>query len=163
MRYDVVIRCRNEIDWLPRVLSSLNCQSIKPSRIILVENASEDGSKEYALNEDCVVIDYDRSEFNYSYALNLGIKETCEDEILILSAHCELVTAQSVQNMIEVRHVYDAAGVYGRQVPTIRSNPVDTRDLITVFGRERIVFETHPFFPQRVLSDRAFSLGRMPI
>ena len=146
MTYDVVIRCKNEINWLPRVLSSLNCQSIKPTRIILVDDASDDGSKEYARNENCVVLDYDKSEFNYSYALNLGIKETSEDKILILSAHCELVTTASVQNMIEVRHAYNAAGVYGRQVPTARSNPVDTRDLLTVFGRERIVFEEFPFF-----------------
>jgi hypothetical protein len=58
--------------------------------------------------------------------------------------------------MIEVRHAYKAAGVYGRQVPTINSNPIDTRDLITVFGRERIVFERHPFFHNAFsLIDRA--------
>ena len=94
--------------------------------------------------------------FNYSYALNLGIKETSAEEILILSAHCELMTEGSVQNMIEVRHAYKAAGVFGRQVPTINSNPIDTRDLITVFGRERIVFESHPFFHNAFsLIDRA--------
>ena len=146
MKYDVVIRCKNEMEWLPRVIESLNNQSIKPSQIILVDNSSDDGSLEYAKKKKCMVIEYDRAEFNYSYALNMGIKETCEDEILILSAHCELMTTKSVQNMIEVRHAYKAAGVYGRQIPTVNSNPVDTRDLITVFGRERIVFESHPFF-----------------
>lgn len=146
MKYDVVIRCKNEIEWLPRVITSLKSQSIKPSKIILVDNSSEDGSIEYAKKENCYVLKYDKDEFNYSYALNLGIQETCEKEVLILSAHCELITSESVQNMIEVRHAYRAAGVYGRQVPTINSNPVDTRDLITVFGRERIVFESHPFF-----------------
>lgn len=146
MKYDVVIRCKNEMEWLPRVISSLNKQSVKPSQIILVDNSSDDGSLQYAKKEKCVVVEYDRKEFNYSYALNLGIKETCEEEVLILSAHCELVTTGSVQNMIEVRHAYKAAGIYGRQIPTVNSNPVDTRDLITVFGRERIVFESHPFF-----------------
>lgn len=146
MKYDVVIRCRNEIEWLPRVIASLNNQSIKPSKIIVVDNSSDDGSGDYAQHQNCYVLQYDREEFNYSYALNIGIKETSEDEVLILSAHCELVTSGSVQNMIEVRHAYKAAGVYGRQVPTTNSNPIDTRDLITVFGRERIVFESHPFF-----------------
>jgi glycosyltransferase involved in cell wall biosynthesis len=146
MKYDVVIRCKNEMEWLPRIISSLNNQSIKPSQIIMVDNSSNDGSLEYAQKENCVVLQYDRKEFNYSYALNLGIKHSNENEVLILSAHCELVTAGSVQNMIEVRQAYKAAGVYGRQVPTVHSNPVDTRDLITVFGRERIVFESHPFF-----------------
>ena len=101
MKYDVVIRCRNEIEWLPRVISSLNNQSIKPSKIILVDNSSDDGSAEFAKKKHCAVVKYDKDEFNYSYALNLGIKETCAEEILILSAHCELMTEGSVQNMIE--------------------------------------------------------------
>ena len=146
MKYDVVIRCKNEMEWLPRVISSINNQSIKPSKIIVVDDSSDDGSLQYAKKKKCVVVEYDKTEFNYSYALNLGIKETREDEVLIISAHCELVTAVSVQNMIEVRHAYKAAAVYGRQIPTVNSNPVDTRDLVTVFGRERIVFESYPFF-----------------
>ena len=146
MKYDVVIRCKNEIEWLPRVISSIYNQSIKPSNIVVVDNSSNDGSSEYAEKKGCIVVEYDKNKFNYSYALNLGIKETVEKEILILSAHCELITNESVKNMIEVRHEYKAAAVYGRQIPTENSNPIDTRDLVTVFGRERIVFENYPFF-----------------
>ena len=43
MQYDVVIRCRNEMEWLPRVIQSLSKQTIKPSKIIVVDNASDDG------------------------------------------------------------------------------------------------------------------------
>ena len=146
MKYDVVIRCKNEMEWLPRVLNSIYSQSLKPTKIILVDNSSTDGSLNYAEQSGCTVLKYDRSEFNYSYALNLGINATTEQEVLILSAHCELVTDESVLNMIEVRHAYKAAGVFGRQIPTVHSNPIDTRDLVTVFGRERIVFESYPFF-----------------
>ena len=146
MKYDVVIRCKNEMEWLPRVLNSIYNQSLKPTKIILVDNSSTDGSLNYAEQSGCTVLKYDRSEFNYSYALNLGINATTEQEVLILSAHCELVTDESVLNMIEVRHAYKAAGVFGRQIPTVHSNPIDTRDLVTVFGRERIVFESYPFF-----------------
>ena len=134
------------MDWLPRVIESLKKQTIKPSKIILVDNSSTDGSQEYAMEQGCSIVNYDKSEFNYSYALNIGIKNTSENEILILSAHCEIQTPNSVERLIEIRHQYDAAGVYGRQIPTVNSNPVDTRDLITVFGRERIVFEEYPFF-----------------
>lgn len=146
MKYDVVIRCKNEMEWLPKVIQSIKKQTIQPSKIIVVDNSSDDGSKEYAIEQNCLVVQYNKSEFNYSCALNIGIQETSQNEILILSAHCELVTPKSVENLIEVRHAYKAAGVYGRQIPTLNSNPVDTRDLVTVFGRERIVFETYPFF-----------------
>ena len=134
------------MDWLPRVIESIKKQTIKPSKVVLVDNSSSDGSQEYALQQGCSIIEYDIAEFNYSHALNIGIKETSQSEILILSAHCELQTPDSIENLMNVRHAYDAAGVYGRQIPTVDSNPVDTRDLLTVFGRERIVFEKHPFF-----------------
>ncbi|MBT7275411.1 MAG: glycosyltransferase family 2 protein [Woeseiaceae bacterium] len=149
MKYDVVIRCKNEMEWLPRVITSLKNQTIKPTKIIIVDNASNDGSQEYALEQDCLLVNYNQpqnADYNYSRALNIGIHETSENEVLILSAHCELVTSRSVQNLIETRYAFDAGGVYGRQIPTLNSNPVDTRDLLTVFGRERIVFTTHPFF-----------------
>ena len=100
MQYDVVIRCRNEMEWLPRVIQSLSKQTIKPSKIIVVDNASDDGSKEYVLEQNCLVVKYDKSEFNYSYALNIGIQETSQNEVLILSAHCELATPRSVENLI---------------------------------------------------------------
>jgi glycosyltransferase involved in cell wall biosynthesis len=102
MKYDVVIRCRNEMEWLPRFISSLNNQSVKPSRIILVDNSSDVDFCEYARKENCVLLQYDKVKFNYSYALNPGIIDTCEDEVLIISAHCELMTSGSVQNMTKV-------------------------------------------------------------
>ncbi|MEK9779867.1 MAG: glycosyltransferase [Gammaproteobacteria bacterium] len=146
MAYDVVIRCKNEIEWLPRVIDSLNKQTIQPSKIILVDNSSNDGSIEYATSKGCNIIHYDKKKFNYSYALNIGIKETSQKEVLLLSAHCEIVNKDSIENLIQVRHAYKAAGVFGRQIPTVNSNPIDTRDLVTVFGRERIVYEKFPFF-----------------
>ena len=132
MKYDVVIRCKNEMTWLPKVIESLYYQNIKPSKIILVDNGSDDGSREYAEEQNCEIVRYDKEDFNYSYALNLGISSTNEKEVLILSAHCELVTTESVLNMIEVRHAYKAAGVFGRQIPTINSTPVDTLSLIHI-------------------------------
>ena len=146
MKYDVVIRCKNEMEWLPRVITSLKSQTFKYNNIILVDNGSDDGSLEYAAKVGCKIIHYDKEDFNYSYALNIGIRASSAPYILILSAHCEIVTRDSVKNMAEVLNKRDAVGVYGRQIPTLNSSPLDTRDLVTAFGREEIVFRTHPFF-----------------
>ena len=56
MKYDVVIRCRNEIEWLPRVINSIYAQSVHPSSIIIVDNGSDDGSREYAKEKGCNVV-----------------------------------------------------------------------------------------------------------
>ena len=146
MKYDVVIRCKDEMEWLPRVIQSLKTQSLRYQNIILVDNGSKDGSADYAASEGCVIIEYDKPNFNYSYALNLGIKETSQEYILLLSAHCELIRNDSIFNMINVLKKHKAVGVYGRQIPTVNSNAIDTRDLLTVFGREEIVYKKHPFF-----------------
>ena len=147
MEYDVVIRCKNEIEWLPRVLNSLQHQSIKPSNILLVDDNSSDGSSEYARANGCKIIDYDKDDFNYSYALNLGLKNTTAKYVLILSAHCELANQGSVEFMLELFKEYgNLSGVFGRQIPTPNSNPFDTRDLLTVFGREQIIYKSYPFF-----------------
>ena len=67
MHYDVVIRCRNEMDWLPRVIGSIKKQTLKPSKIILVDNSSTDGSREYAAEQGCEIVNYDKSETNISH------------------------------------------------------------------------------------------------
>ena len=47
-----------------QVIKSLKKQTIKPSKIILVDNASTDGSQEYAMEQGCYIVNYDKSEFN---------------------------------------------------------------------------------------------------
>jgi len=143
---DVVIRCKNEMKWLPRVLESISNQSITPKKIIFVDDYSTDGSELFAEKFGCQVINYSEKEFNYSRALNIGMKEVDSDAALLLSAHCVLYNEVSIEKLIEVQDVFSAAGVFGRQIPTKDSINIDTRDLLTVFGRERIVYEKYPFF-----------------
>ena len=56
MEYDVVIRCRNEMEWLPRVINSIYAQTVHPSSIIIVDNGSGDGSREYAEEKDATLL-----------------------------------------------------------------------------------------------------------
>lgn len=144
--FDIVIRCKNEIEWLPKTHQSIYLQTLQPNNIIFVDDKSDDGSKEFAIKNNFKVIDYDCEHFNYSRSLNLGIESTESEYVLILSAHCILYDETSIEKLIEVMDVFKAAGVYGRQIPTTQSNAIDTRDLLTVFGRERIVYEKYPFF-----------------
>ena len=147
MQYDGVIRCKNEIDWLPRVLKSIRMQSITPNEVFLVDDKSNDGSVQHAQEQGCSIIHYDKEDFNYSYALNLGLRQTTSEYVLILSAHCELAKNESLELMLRLfnKHL-NLAGVFGRQIPTKNSNPFDTRDLLTVFGREQVIYSSYPFF-----------------
>jgi len=144
--FDIVIRCKDEIKWLPHVFKSINFQTIKPNKIIFVDDSSSDGSKEFAIQNGCHVVDYGENTFNYSKALNIGIEESTSDTVLLLSAHCVLYDEFAVEKLVECIDIFSAAGVFGRQIPTNKSSFIDTRDLLTVFGRERIIYEKFPFF-----------------
>ena len=158
LEYTAVIRCKNEEMWLGLALDSLIKQSKPPKEIILVDNNSQDKSQVIATSYGAKIVSYPYDKpFNYSLALNLGIKECKSSLVLLISAHCVLCDKSSIERLIEVFDLFDPAGVFGRQVPTVNSNSVDTRDLLTVFGRERIVYEKYPFF------HNAFSMIRFDL
>ncbi len=145
--YSVVIRCKNEAHVLGETLESLSRQSNPPSHSILVNNNSTDDSVLIAKRHGLHVINYPENiPFNYSKALNIGIRVAPTPLIMLLSAHCPLVTNDSAERLLSVFSLFDPAGVFGRQLPTINSNAIDTRDLLTVFGRERVIYQLHPFF-----------------
>jgi len=144
--FDIVIRCKNEIEWLPHVFESISNQTIRPNKIVFVDDSSSDGSKEFANQHGCHVVDYGDQPFNYSKALNIGIEESNSDTVLLLSAHCVLYDEFAIEKLVECIDLFSAAGVFGRQIPTNKSSNIDTRDLLTVFGRERIIYEKFPFF-----------------
>lgn len=147
MNYDVLIRCYNEVNWLPLTKKALDDQLSQPANVIFVDSGSNDGSRELAKSYGWQVIEYQAKKFNYSESLNLGCSHSISDAILILSAHCILIDQESVKMMLkELIEDDEVCAVYGRQLPTSKSTPHDIRDLLTVFGRERLVFKQYPFF-----------------
>ena len=131
---------------LPAVAHSIKAQNIAPQNVVFVDSGSTDGSREFAAQSDYKIVDYAASSFNYSVSLNLGMRHCTSDFVLILSAHCILYSEDAVENLIKNAMMPQVAGVFGRQIPTKNSTPIDVRDLLTIFGREWIVYKTHPFF-----------------
>ena len=146
VKYDILMRCKNEILDLPTVAQSIEAQNVAPQTVVFVDSGSTDGSREFAAQSGYNVVDYVASNFNYSVSLNLGMRHCTSDFVLILSAHCILYDEDAVENLLKNALMPQVAGVFGRQIPTKNSTPIDVRDLLTVFGRERIVYEKHPFF-----------------
>ena len=134
VKYDILMRCKNEILDLPTVAQSIEAQNVAPQTVVFVDSGSTDGSREFAAQSGYNVVDYVASNFNYSVSLNLGMRHCTSDFVLILSAHCILYNEDAVENLLKNALMPQVAGVFGRQIPTINSNPIDTRDLLTVFG-----------------------------
>lgn len=88
MKLSVVIRARNEARSLRRVFAALQAQDFdEPWEIIVVDNESDDDTRELCAQYQARVVDVARSEFTYGKALNLGIAAAQGEFVLLLSAH----------------------------------------------------------------------------
>lgn len=145
----LVIRARNEEQWLGRTLRAVSLQRLPVSDLILVDNASEDHTRDIAASYGCRIVDISREEFSFSRALNRGMEAAMHETVFILSAHC--IPADELWADYLAVHLTDKSGaavcgVYGRQEPLPGTNDFDARDLWTTFRNERQVQEKDFFF-----------------
>jgi glycosyltransferase involved in cell wall biosynthesis len=103
MPVTVIIRSRNSEVGLKRCIDTIHAQSIRPEEIIVVDSGSEDNSLAIAKETKCQFIHYPINEisFNYSKALNLGIKQATGEYLLIISSHVWLPNKNSVKWMLD--------------------------------------------------------------
>jgi len=99
----VIIRARNSETGLKRCLDSILDQTFKPEELIVVDSGSTDNSIEIALEDGCNLISYPLNEipFNYSKALNLGIRNAKSDYLLIISSHVWIPNKNSIKWMLD--------------------------------------------------------------
>lgn len=86
-KISVVIRTYNEIKHIEEVLKSLKNQTYKNYEIVVVDSQSTDGTKEIAEKYDCKIVSIEKKDFSYSYASNVGVKNSEGDIICFLSGH----------------------------------------------------------------------------
>ncbi len=141
----VVIRAKNESAWLQRCLTAIQNQTL-PAEIVVVDNASEDGTGEICRRRGCTVLELSDAEFSFGRALNRGFAASSGDYVAILSAHCVPLNDVWLYRLAANLRDPQAAGVYGRQEPLPDSTDFDKRDLWTTFGVERRVQRKDFFF-----------------
>lgn len=135
-KVSVVIRTRNEADWIWKCLLAISRQTVKPYEIVLVDNASTDKTLEIASQfpiSKVVRID----DYSPGRALNLGISATSGDFIALISAHCVPTSDRWLETLVSSLSADASLGAcYGRQVPLPFTHPADKADLLSVFRPE---------------------------
>lgn len=142
----VVIRIKNEAPWLQRCLTAVRAQDYPEFEIIVVDNASSDGSDHVARRHGCRVVSVADRDYRHGYALNLAIARARGRLVAILSGHCVPAHDRWLSALAAHFHRPSVAGAYGRQIPLPDSDVMDKRDLWTTFGLERRVQRTDCFF-----------------
>jgi len=125
MLASIIIRNRDEADNLATLLPILKSQTVKDFEIVLVDNDSEDNSREVARRFGARIISISYQEFNYPKALNLGISEARGDFLIIISAHSFPLSHQWLSDGLRHFKNKKIAGVYGPTLPYKDSSLVE--------------------------------------
>lgn len=142
----IIIRAKNEEQWLERCLAAIAHQDHPNFEVILVDNESTDATVEIAKKFKCNVITITNEEFTFSKSLNKGIKAARGKHIAIISGHCIPTHDRWLSQLTADLNDPETAGVYGRQEPLPDTDPNDKRDLWTTFGIEKRIQRKDYFF-----------------
>jgi rhamnosyltransferase len=161
-KVSVIIRAKNEEDWIGVCIKNIQSQEYDNYEIIVVDNNSTDGTLLHCKNLGVDKI-INIESYKPGAAINTGAKVSDGEFIVILSAHCIPVNKSWLANLISPFDNKDISAVYGRQLPLSYTSPDDTRDLLVTFGCEskvqdkdytfhnansairKSVWEKHPF------------------
>lgn len=113
----VVVRTYNESKHLPELLKCLSNQSFQNYEVVVVDSESTDRTVSIAKQYGARVVEIHKSDFNYSYASNVGIKNAQGKIICFLSGHSVPATNNYLQNIADIFSNKDIGGCYGDVIP----------------------------------------------
>jgi len=142
----IIIRSRNEENWIGFCLKALTKQTYQDFEVIIVDNESTDATLDIC-NLHKVKGIFSIKDYLPGKALNLGIKNSSGDYLIFLSAHCIPSNKEWLEKLIEaVDQDQNIAGAYGRQLPFYSTPPDDKRDLMLTFPLEAKIQELDHMF-----------------
>ena len=118
MNLSVIIRNRNEERYIGYSIQSVIDFCGDDVEIIIVDNDSTDDSLRIVNTFDFLDItrvNIDKNEYSPGRSLNIGVKESSNDYLMILSAHCEITKF----DFSRVKKQLDSGvgAVWGKQIP----------------------------------------------
>ena len=155
----VIIRNRNEERYIGFAIQSVLDHFNNPE-ILIIDNNSCDGSLEIAKSFNFAnlkifkIVDYTPGK-----ALNLGAKESTYDNILILSAHSEIIKLD-YNDIINNLKVYSA--VFGKQIPIWNGRKINPRYIWSHFI-EKSVTNMYSDIEGRYFLHNAFSFYKKQV
>jgi len=140
----IIIRTKNEEQWITKCLKAVYEQSYKNIEVIIVDNCSTDSTISRCKKYPVKIVSI--QNFIPGKAINLGIKSSQGRFICCLSAHCIPTNNFWLENLLSPLKDISIAGAYGRQEPVADSSDVDKRDLLLVFGLDSYIQSKDSFF-----------------
>lgn len=109
----VIVRTYNEEKHLGELLSKLGRQTYRDYDVLVVDSESTDSTRDIALTHGAHVVSIRKSDFNYSYASNVGVEHAEGDVVCFLSGHSVPVKNSYLADIAAVFNNSQVGGCYG--------------------------------------------------
>ncbi len=129
----VVMRSRNDIALVGRTLQGIRSQTM-PCRLLALDNASTDGTREEVAKYADRVIDIPEGAYIPGRVLNRAMEETDGDLVVFLNSDCEPENGEWLSALVAGMEDEGAAACFGRQDPRPDASPLMAKDTLFTFG-----------------------------
>jgi len=133
----IIIRNKNEGDYIGFALQSCLDFFIKPE-IIIIDNNSTDDSLEIVnwFSDRTSITVLPINSYTPGKAINLGVSRATNDIILVLSAHCQItaVNLKLIENLLK-----ENVAVFGQQNPIYKGKKITKRYIWSHFGEKHVI------------------------
>jgi rhamnosyltransferase len=145
MRISIVIRCYNEEKHIGYLLDKLKDQTVKDIEIVVVDSGSTDNTVNIAKKYTEKILHIDPKEFTFGKSLNIGIKVSEGELIIITSPHCYPVKNDWIEKLTAPFKDPRVSLVYGKQRGHERSKFSEKRVFERWFHEISDKDQKHPF------------------
>ncbi|MBU2761840.1 glycosyltransferase family 2 protein [Acidithiobacillus caldus] len=110
-----------------KVISSIQEQSLRPQRLVVIDSGSTDGSDELAKTAGFEVYAIPPGQFDHGGTRQMAVEMVPECEIVVfLTQDAVLADADSLERIVSALYAYPQAAIaYGRQVPRSEAGPIE--------------------------------------
>jgi glycosyltransferase involved in cell wall biosynthesis len=114
----IIIRCKNELTNILRLLESIEKQTFRDYEIIFIDGGSTDGTLNYLNKLSYLVFEIAPGEFNYGTSCDHAATLANSPYFMLLSGHTYLVQEYLLEDSVKYLNRYpEVAGLYFRQIP----------------------------------------------
>ena len=132
---DVVARCKNEMPHAARCFEQLGRQIGVRARVLVIDCASTDGSRQAAVAAGALIVDLDPFGYVPGAALNLGMERTRSPIVAFVNADAVPLRDDALARLVAPLLEDEAlACTFGRQVARPGAAPQTRADQERAFG-----------------------------
>tara|TARA_R110001583_G_scaffold194567_3_gene365780 strand:+ start:345 stop:983 length:639 start_codon:yes stop_codon:yes gene_type:complete len=137
MKVSIIIRNRNENEYIGFAIQSCLDHFDKPEIIIMDNNSTDDSLYTVNLFKDRTPIKIiPINDYTPGKSINVGVKEASNDYILVLSAHAQIIKT-NLKDIIS--HLDTYVAVFGQQIPIYKGKKISKRYIWSHFKERNVV------------------------